>query len=98
MEKEYFEYQLVFKKEGLLKYISHLDLLRLFQRVVRRANLPVVFSKGFHPLPKLKIQPALKLGIESDNLKLFIKLNKNISNRELKDRLNSELPDEIKVL
>jgi len=49
-----------------MKYISHLDLLRLFQRGARRAGIPLVLSKGFSPRPKISLKRALKLGLESE--------------------------------
>jgi len=94
---KYFEYLLIFKKEGLLKYISHLDLLRLFQRAIRRAELPIVFSKGFHPIPKMKFERALKLGIESEGEKLYIRLEPPISAKKIKSRLNSQLSSEVNI-
>ncbi len=92
------EYRLVFTKKGLLKFISHLDLLHLFQRVLRRANINVFYSQGFHPIPKIKFSRALKLGIESDNEQLFIKLREEIEENRLKEEMNSQLPDEIQIL
>ena len=47
-------------------FLSHLDLLRLLERSIRRSNLPVSYSGGFHPLPQIKIALALALGIEAD--------------------------------
>lgn len=96
--KQGFDYLLIFTKIGVLKYISHLDLLRLFQRAIRRAGLNVVFSKGYHPIPKIKFERALKLGIESSEEKLYLKLSKPILEKELMKNLNAQLPSEIKVL
>jgi radical SAM-linked protein len=93
-----YEYLLVFSKKGILKYISHLDLLRLFQRAIRRADLPVVFSQGFHPIPKIRFERALKLGIESDSERMYIKLKIPLMPLELKERLNAQLPPDIQVI
>ncbi len=51
-----------FAKEGALRYIGHLDLHHIWQRSVRRAGLPLVYSQGFHPQPKIQIASALALG------------------------------------
>ena len=67
--------KLRFAKRGMMRFISHLDLMRLFQRAARRAALPVTISKGFSPHPRISIQPALKLGMESDALEAFFKLD-----------------------
>jgi radical SAM-linked protein len=92
-----YSYRLGFSKQGLLRYISHLDLLRLFQRAIRRADIPVVFSKGFHPIPKIKFERALKLGIESRCEKMYIKLTFPLSPQELIVRLNSKLPPDVRI-
>jgi len=52
----------VFRKDGALRYTSHLDLFRAWERALRRAGLPVVYSQGFNPRPKLQIASALPLG------------------------------------
>lgn len=48
-----------------MKYISHLDLMRLFTRAMRRADLPLKMTEGFNPHPKFSIQRALKLGLRA---------------------------------
>jgi radical SAM-linked protein len=92
------EYELLFTKKGLLKFISHLDLLHLFQRVLRRAEVDVVYSEGFHPIPKIKFKRALKLGVESEGEQLFLKLENAGEEKILREQLNKELPDEIKIV
>lgn len=81
----------------MMKYISHLDLLRLFGRAARRAELPLLLTEGFNPHPKIKIEPALKLGLESDDLRLEVVLNEKISPDKLKTRLVKELPAGIEI-
>lgn len=80
-----------------MKYISHLDILRLFQRAVRRAKLPVSFSQGYHPIPKISFKRALKLGLESDGEEMFLKLNSYLDPKVLEEKLNEQLPDGIKI-
>lgn len=94
------KYQAVvrFKKTGMMRYISHLDLLRLFQRASRRAGLPLFLTEGFNPHPKIKIEPALKLGLESENLSAEIILTEKFPPEELKGRLQKEMPDGIEII
>jgi len=87
----------VFTKNGLMKYISHLDLMRLFMRALRRADLPVKITEGFNPHPKLSIKRALKLGIESDNEEASVLLKDQISHQDFKDRLQQQLPKGIEI-
>jgi radical SAM-linked protein len=54
-----------FTKTGDLRWISHKDLARLWERLLRRANLEMVFSEGFHPKPRINFPSALALGIEA---------------------------------
>ena len=81
----------------MMKYISHLDLLRLFQRAARRAGLPLAFTEGFSPHPRIKIEPALKLGLESDLMAEVI-LDGSISADDVEARLKNEMPAGIDII
>ena len=87
-----------FFKKGDMRFISHLDLVRLFQRAVRRAGLPVKMTQGFNPHPKISIKRALKLGVESGSEEAFFYVDSFTADlRDFKDRLNRELPEGIKI-
>jgi radical SAM-linked protein len=86
-----------FSKKGLMKYISHLDLMRLFIRAMRRADLPLKYTQGFHPHPKFSIKPALKLGEESENLDAEVILVNFLEPQIFKDKLQKELPEGILI-
>ena len=58
-------YRLVFSKTEMLKYIGHLDLHRIWERSFRRAHLPLAYSQGFHPQPRIQQACALPLGFTS---------------------------------
>ena len=85
----------VFAKKGTMRFISHLDLMRLFMRALRRADFPLKITQGFNPHPKLSIKRALKLGVESDNEEASIVLKEQISPEEFKQRLQRQLPEGI---
>lgn len=87
----------IFSKKGLMKYISHLDLMRLFIRAFRRAELPLKMTQGFNPHPKLSMKRALKLGLESDNEEASIVLRDSMSLDEFKARLEKSLPEGIRI-
>ena len=78
-------------------YISHLDLMRLFMRALRRADLPVKISEGFSPHPKISIKKALKLGLASDNEEANFTLNEFIQPAEFAERLENQLPAGIRI-
>lgn len=86
-----------FSKKGYMRYISHLDLMRLFTRAMRRAEIPVKITEGFNPHPKLSIKRALKLGLESDNEEATIALKELISPEEFIGKLNKQLPQGISL-
>lgn len=87
-----------FTKENYLKFISHLDLMRLFQRAFRRGHIPIEYSKGFNPQPKFSIANPLALGIESIEEYMDIDLNNKMPIEDFIDIMNKELPDGIRVL
>ena len=60
-------YSLCFSKEGDMKFISHLDLLRTFIRALRRAGIPVAYSQGFNHVPRLTFAAPLAVGMEGRN-------------------------------
>lgn len=80
-----------------MKYISHLDLMRLFTRSLRRAEIPVKITQGFNPHPKLSIKRALKLGIESDNEEAKVVLSKFMNQEDFINKLQKQLPEGIEI-
>lgn len=80
-----------------MKYISHLDLMRLFMRALRRADLPIKMTEGFSPHPKLSIKRALKLGLESDYEEASIVLKEFVKPEEFKERFQKQLPEGIQI-
>jgi len=87
----------IFAKKGMIKYISHLDLMRLFARALRRAEFPIKMTEGFSPHPKLSIKRALKLGLESDNEEASIVLKEEVVPGDFKSRLQKQLPEGIEI-
>ena len=86
-----------FSKTGLMRYISHLDLMRLFARAMRRAEFPLKMTEGFSPHPKLSLKRALKLGIESEEEEASIVLKFPVTPEDFKNRLQKQLPEGIQV-
>ena len=91
--------RLLFEKVGSAVWISHLDLMRLFQRAFKRAGLPLVHSKGFNPRPSVSIALPLSVGIESNCELLDFELEgEKVSNDEILRRLNEMLVEGVRVL
>lgn len=82
-----------FRKYGVAKYISHVDLIRVFERAMRRAGIPLAYSKGFHPHPKMSFSPALAVGITSDAEYIDVDLTHEVTLDEFNVKLDAALPD-----
>ena len=89
----------LFEKRGNALYISHLDLMRVFQRAFKRAGLPLTHTKGFNPRPSVSIALPLSLGVESGCELLDFELEgQTVSNEEICRLLNESLIDGVRVL
>lgn len=90
--------RITFAKVGPLRYTGHLDLHRLWERAARRAELPLAYSQGFHPQPKLTIAAALPLGFSSRCEMLDMRLEQDIVLDGLREKLQETLPTGIQVV
>jgi len=90
--------RITFAKQGALRYTGHLDLHKLWERAARRAELPLAYSQGFHPQPKMNMAAALPLGFSSRCEVMDMKLEHDISLDNLPTRLNTTLPSGIQVM
>lgn len=89
--------QITFAKLGALRYTGHLDLHKLWERAARRAELPLAYSQGFHPQPKMNIAAALPLGFSSRCEVLDMRLEHDIPLDGLREKLQGTLPTGIQV-
>ncbi|HEX5943995.1 MAG TPA: TIGR03936 family radical SAM-associated protein [Anaerolineales bacterium] len=90
--------RITFVKQGALRYTGHLDLHKLWERAARRAALPLAYSQGFHPQPKMNMAAALPLGFSSRCEVMDMKLEHDISLDDLPTRLNGTLPSGLQVV
>lgn len=90
--------RIIFVKQGPLRYTGHLDLHKLWERAARRAELPLAYSQGFHPQPKMNMAAALPLGFSSRCEVMDMKLEHDISLDDLPTRLNETLPSGLQVV
>lgn len=89
--------RVTFSKSGPLIYIGNLDLYTLWERAARRARLPLTYSQGFHPQPKIHLGAPLPLGFSSRCELLDMRLNEEVDIDSLKVRLNEALPPGLRV-
>lgn len=88
----------LFEKVGNARYISHLDLMRLFQRAFKRAGLPLTHTQGFNPRPSVSIALPLSLGVESHCELLDFELEELVDCAEIQERLNQTLVSGVRIL
>jgi radical SAM family uncharacterized protein/radical SAM-linked protein len=86
-----------FGKQGNMALVSHLDLIRLFDRVVRRAGLPIAFTGGFHPMPRISLATALALGATSSGEIADFELTVPVSVDIIREQLVREMPTDIPI-
>ncbi len=91
------KYRLTFKKVHNTKFLGHLELVRVFVRAFRRAGLNLVYSKGFHPMPKVSFACALPVGTESLQETVDIEVAGPLEAISLKASINRQLPSGIVV-
>ncbi|MEH2186227.1 MAG: TIGR03960 family B12-binding radical SAM protein [Nostoc sp.] len=89
--------RLWFGKQGNMALMSHLDLIRLFDRVVRRAGLPIAFTGGFHPMPRISLATALALGATSSGEIADFELTLPVEVDTFREKLAREMPTDIPV-
>lgn len=91
--------RLLFEKKGKSVWISHLDLMRVFQRAFKRAGLPLTHTQGFNPRPSVSIALPLSVGVSSNcELLDFALSDESYSCDEIMERLNACLVEGVKVL
>ena len=86
-----------FGKHGEMRLLSHLDLVRLFDRSIRRASIPISFTGGFHPGPRVAIANALSLGTTSSGEIADFELKVDMETEEFKTKLEAQLPSGIPI-
>jgi radical SAM-linked protein len=90
--------RITFAKQGALRYTGHLDLHRIWERAARRADLPLAYSHGFHPQPKLNLASALPLGFSSRCEVLDMRLELDVPLKGLKERIQAAVPSGLQIL
>lgn len=92
--------RIIFSKTGALRYTGHLDLQKIWERTVRRADLPLVYSQGFHPQPKIQLASALPLGFlgHAEVLDLWLDVQPGQPPLPLKNLLQQAAPRGLTIL
>jgi len=97
MENDTQRLRITFAKSENLRFISHLDLARTWERALRRAGMPLAFSQGFHPQPKLVFAAALPVGCTGEAEIMDVVLTQSMPPRRVQTGLGPRLPDGLTV-
>ena len=87
-----------FGKNSRLRFVSHLDLQRFFQRALNRSGLPIAFSQGFNPHPIMSFASALAVGWTSEYEVLDFKLSAPMGRGRIEEAMRGALPEDLPVL
>jgi len=90
--------RLRFSREARLKYISHLDLIRLWHRAFRRAGLEPAYSEGFNPHPRIYLAAPLPLGVTAESELMDVVLAREVSAHSVMTAVNRQLPPGIRIV
>jgi len=90
--------RVTFAKLNALRYTGHLDLHHIWERAARRAELPLAYSQGFHPQPKISLASALPLGFSSRCEVMDMRLSEEIVLDGLKERIQAAVPSGLQIL
>lgn len=93
-----YRYRVRFAKRGRVRFLGHLDLMRSLLRALRRARVPMVYSQGFNPKPRVQFGPALSVGVESEGEYLDIDAARRLDPAVAVQEINAALPAGLEVL
>ena len=89
--------RILFTKSGTAQYISHLDLAKTMTRAIVRSGLPVYYTEGFNPIPKLVFATPLSVGCGGEREILDLRFMESLSNVAIRDALRAVMPDGLEV-
>ena len=87
-----------FRKQGIMKFIGHLDIMRYFQKAMRRAKIDICYSEGFSPHMIMSFAAPLGVGLTSDGEYLDIEIGQELSSQDAVRRLNAVMAEGIEVI
>jgi radical SAM family uncharacterized protein/radical SAM-linked protein len=95
---EYKKFKISFSKRGMAKYFGHLEMVKIFLRAIRRAEIPVKYSEGFHPKPNISFEDTLPVGLESLSEIFYLSVNGSVEPSNVVEKLNRHLPEGLRIL
>jgi radical SAM family uncharacterized protein/radical SAM-linked protein len=98
LDKDYRKLTVFYSKTGQAKYFGHLELVNIMFRAIKRADIDIKYSQGFHPKPKVYFEDPLPIGMESEIETMYIAVSHIIKRKEVVKRLNTQLPEGLEIL
>ncbi|MEW6670789.1 MAG: TIGR03960 family B12-binding radical SAM protein [Thermodesulfobacteriota bacterium] len=89
---------LTYAKQGPARFFGHLEMVNIFLRAIRRAGLPLKYSQGFHPMPKVSFEDPLPIGLESLEEVMFLTVPDTVRPETVPSALNPHLPEGLEIL
>jgi len=86
-----------YTKLGQAKYFGHLEMVNIFLRALKRAKIPLKFSQGFHPKPKISFDDPLPIGMESEQERFFMSVSGSVNPTSITSLLNLHLPEGLRI-
>jgi radical SAM-linked protein len=86
-----------YSKEGDASFLSHREAMRSLERALRRSRLPLSFTEGYSPRPRMSFSPALPLGVAAEAEYIEVAVLEEVDGAEVKERLNQALPEGLRV-
>ena len=86
-----------FSKKGNVKFVGHLDLMRFFQKAIKRADLDIAYSEGFSPHQIMSFASPLGVGVTSDGEYADIELNSALDSKKMVEKLNAQMVDGLEI-
>lgn len=90
--------RVVFRKGGVMQWVSHLDTMRAWERTLRRAGLPLAYTQGFSPHPRIALAAPLPVGFEGERELMDVWLDPALAPMVVRSRLEPELPPGLEVI
>jgi radical SAM-linked protein len=94
LQNDNYYYRIFYSKTGKLRFVAHLDMLRMFQKILKTSSLPLSYSPGYNPHPRLSLGPPLPIGVESEKEYFDFSLQQRLALQEVRDKI--EFPPQLK--
>ena len=91
------KYLINFTKMNASRFLGHLEMVKIFTRSLRRERIPLKYSKGFHPMPKVSFGDTLPMGMQSEDEQMLVTLTEAIDSGELIMRLRRQMPSGLEI-